>query len=326
MSDTTRNHLKITHIQHLLSLGKTYAEIADAESLRLTKELGVPVNISRSTIAGVVRDLRAGVIQAAPTYIYGWEDPTNEALPVFLGHPHTSGDILILNDLHLPYTDRRLLQAAVTLASQYYGIKQVALVGDTFNGESSSKHPKVLPPVTHDRELADAATIFDYLAGVFEAVYVLPGNHDLWFVKRVDGSMSFSTFVQAAVRSQAALERLIVSDYDRLTVHTGGAVWTIPHQVEYSPNLLVVADRLAQKFQTNIITTHQHHSALGMDRFRRYVIIDSGGLFDASMMSYLQLRTTTRPTPQNGFVLLVDGQGKLRTPGNMTEWEKGYAY
>ena len=101
-------------------------------------------------------------------------------------------------------------------------------------------------------------------------------------------------------------------------------MWRATHQLNYSRLKGRVGDDLAQKFQCNIITHHQHHTGKIMDRYGRYVIIDNGGLHASEMMAYVGLRDSTIPVMTKGFTVIQGGVGELVTPypafTDMSRW------
>jgi len=101
-----------------------------------------------------------------------------------------------------------------------------------------------------------------------------------------------------------------------------GNDWRITHGSEYSVNQLTVADMLAQKYQQNIISHHEHHLAMGWDRYKRYVLVNNGGLFEQSDMPYVVLDDNKRPRMQNGFTVLSWGYPTVYGPEPFTNWAR----
>jgi len=85
-------------------------------------------------------------------------------------------------------------------------------------------------------------------------------------------------------------------------------------------NQLVVADQLAQKYQMHIIQHHEHHCAMGWDRYGRYVVVNNGGLFRPDVMAYAVMDDSKSPAMKRGFTLLRGGTPYLFSDEPFTDW------
>jgi len=257
--------------------------------------------------------------QWASTYRYGVQPNDENAVPIFNGRLVLEGDYLVLNDLHIPAIDPPWLERAVEVA-KYLGIKKCLIAGDFFNGDGVSRHPKKKSPYPFSKEVEMGRECLAWLAQSFDIV-LEPGNHDDWFIFNNGGQIEFTDAAKMLVDSDAVRKRFRVTNYDRVTVINAGESWTVPHQSSYSKDTLKVDSLLAQKYQTNMIIPHQHISGKGPDLFNRYVVIDSGGMFNPYRFGYVQLKTSTRREMNQGFVTLLDGWAELWTPDpRMTPW------
>lgn len=115
--------------------------------------------------------------------------------------------------------------------------------------------------------------------------------------------------------------RLIVSEWGHLVIsNPHGADWRVTHGREYSVNAGVVGSRYAQRFQQNIISHHEHHLALTLDRYGRYVVVANGMLADPNEMMYAQLDDGSNPTMKRGFTLYRNGYVTLFGE-HITDWD-----
>lgn len=322
-----RHQLDMDFVIPALLRGDTCSSIAKRESQRL----GIP--ITKNTIIGVKRDLKNQKMRvakspapSAKTFIYGQEE-NNGGLPLYIGHLEVElSKAVVINDLHLPYMDYDFA-ARVGDVVKYYGIRDVVVAGDVFHGEQKSpwrrKSGSAWKTTTLRHDINQADAYFTYLAGCgVQTFYMYPGNHDAWLTDDWYGDLAFADLI-SMMHNDEIRKRTIVTPYDRMTVWHDGHKWVIPHQAAYSVYNLAVGNDLAQKFQANIITTHQHTSAQGWDRYNRYVVIDSGGLHHPDLTPYLRLKTTKYPEPKQGFVSFVDGAVDLWTPDTRTtNWSK----
>ncbi len=100
-------------------------------------------------------------------------------------------------------------------------------------------------------------------------------------------------------------------------------LWRATHQANYSRVTGSVAETLAEKYQCNIITHHEHRVGILRSKWGRYTLVSNGGLHDYKSMWYVNKFDTTSPTMQNSFVILQDGVAHLLTPYiDMTDWSR----
>jgi predicted phosphodiesterase len=82
--------------------------------------------------------------------------------------------ILVLSDLHVPFTDEDKLQKAIDL---HRSADAVVLSGDVLDMYSCSKWRK-RKYVPHELEIDAAVRLFEYLSSIFPIIFAFPGNHD----------------------------------------------------------------------------------------------------------------------------------------------------
>ena len=324
MTKVIRHKIKHDTVARLLR-GETYSTIANS----LTDTFGFPV--SRGAIAGIARDVKAGklelgVVQTPPvlrqplTYRYGIEEP-NGGLPVFDGHPEIEVDrLLVIADLHAPYSNYKFIEKLPRIIRRHK-IKHVLIAGDMIDGDSRH-HKSRVRRANMSEQFKAARDIIGYLlndCGIDE-IFMLPGNHDEWLAYDVYGEINVDDTLRLMI-PDGLQDRVTPFLYDRVKVISGGEVWTIPHQAAASVDPLKVGRELALKFETNMITPHQHLSALGFDKYNRYMVMSVGGLHNEKMMDYVQLNTTTMYNMNVGVAVLEDGRGILITPdARQTNW------
>lgn len=295
-------------------------------------------NMTRNQVAGYVfryrRDLEQP--QAAPpltlvrksaqlpqieTYVYTG-DVKHVAVPVYTGEWYfDEEETVITGDLHSVKTSLSFLERMVLFAKRHLKPNPTLyLVGDVADGDKDSKHAKHVPPIPRAMELDILQQTIDYLLTVFGRIRITPGNHlRNRLVELLEGDLSMNQLKRLFTNHP---DRVEISPYDVVFITSGGHKWAATHQYQYSRSKLVTANKLAQKYQCNIITFHQHHTAIGRDEYNRYTIIDCGGMHQPDMMSYAKLVPNTMPNMNNGFVYLRNGVGNLLTPyDTMTSWD-----
>ncbi len=277
-------------------------------------ELGVKYNVSPNVIKGRVRtaSVRARTGQRV--------EPKPELFKVDIGKPLSlTGDFIIVGDVHVPTTDYEFVALPAAVGKKQLRHPRLIIGGDLFNMDVFSKYPALTTrPTWKDERLAAKQLINEWLE-VFEHIYILVGNHERRTAKFTHESLTSTDLVEMAVSD---LERVTISNYGWCTVQTEKEPWRITHQEDYSKNQLNVAGELALKYQSNIISFHQHHLALGYDKYKHYIAIDGGGLFDDKQMAYVQLDDSTKANMQKGFVMLKDGYPYLFGDERLTDYSR----
>lgn len=255
---------------------------------------------------------------SVPTYVYVGEKH-EAAVPSYTGHLQLEGDCLIINDVHIPATDWEFADLAVQIAEQHLPEPRTLIIaGDLINGDALSRWDDLVLCTPLYQELDYAEAFLNKLSDYFDTIYFIRGNHEDRLLKSLRGQLHADQFR----RMIADNARVQFSMYSYLTVVSGGVAYRVTHQVNYSQNALTVAKKLAGKFSSNIISAHQHHSAVGRDPSNSFTVIDSGGLHNSDLMAYVKLDDSTAPVMTQGFVLLKNGVATLFTPPayNQLDW------
>ncbi len=304
--------------------GKTSREIAAAlgctpsavrgQSSRYAAELRKQSDSPKPAVSRVPLETRQLVpFPEIQTYVYtGTINPV--AVPVFTGEWRLNlSELAIIGDLHAVATNRAIVeQMCLESSLRMRGERNLLIAGDALNGDKDSKHAKHVPPIPRAQELRFMRELFDYLFGYFDRIWVTPGNHIRnRLIELLEGDLDTDQIKSLLTTKPNRLE---YSPYDVVHVQSGGVDWTITHQYQYSRRKLVIANQLAQKYQTNICTFHQHHTAQGMDDYGRYVCIDCGGGHEDEMFSYARLVPNTMPRMNRAWVFLRAGTAHLITP------------
>lgn len=252
------------------------------------------------------------------SYIYTGETAT-APVPRFTGWLKLEGDFMVINDVHIPATNWAFADRMLAVAAEYLPRpRRLIICGDLINADALSRWDDLVLCTPLADELDYARQFLSHLAGTFDEIFVTRGNHENRLLTSMQGQLHAPQFWRMFTDNR----RIHFSMYAYLEVESGGLRWRITHQRNYSKIPLSVARRLAEKHRTNIICTHQHHSAQGRDPSNTFALIDSGGLHDSELMAYVQLDDSVAPRMANGFVLLKGGIGTLFTPDEyaMTDW------
>jgi hypothetical protein len=244
------------------------------------------------------------------------DQPPSEFGCIKLGTPYDlSGDFVVVGDVHVPATDWQFSRM-VGMVADKLGIYRLIIAGDVLNFDFASTYRIIVPPTTW-REERDAARILiaDWLE-TFTEIYILQGNHDRRWTNWAAGELD-ETDIWGMINSSSKIK---VSKYGWLTVNSGGIPWRITHPQNYSVNQLTLASELANKYQANIISHHQHHLGVGWDKYKRFVIVDNGSLVDTDKLAYAHLDDNRCAGMAQGFTVLRNGCPTLYGRYPFTDW------
>lgn len=291
------------------------------------KEAAEALGVNRHTLRGRMSEARRkgamSDVELPKIVPFTGESALPNTLSEYTAHLRLAFDsVMIAGDLHAPTFNRSLTARMCEMAARHLrGHKTLLLVGDSWNGDRDSVHAPHGGEMSRSGEFAVVKTVLRHLLGTFDDIYMTPGNHlRKRYLATLGADVTMAEVVRVITQGDDD-KRVHLSPYDLMEVTSGGARWVCTHQYQYSKLKLRVADELALKYQANIITFHQHHTAMGRDRFDRYTIVDCGGLHEAAQMGYIGLVPSTRNVPNAGFVFLRDGTAHLMTPyATMTDW------
>lgn len=226
-------------------------------------------------------------------------------------------DFIVIGDVQLPTTDYDFAMLPAMIAKKYLRkSRKLLIAGDFYNMDAWSKYPNLIPTPSWEQERESARNLLAIYAQTFDEMWMLCGNHEHRILKQLDGQYDINDVLAASLPSGKVKATVL----DRCRVNTSNGVYTIVHGSNYSKKSLNNADELAQKYQTHIISHHEHHLAIGLDRFDRYFIVNNGGLFDQKKMSYVQLGTNTCANMSQGFTMVREGYPYIF--GKFTDWSK----
>lgn len=234
-----------------------------------------------------------------------------------------ANELIVTGDWHVPTSNWEYLETMCEFAGRHMrkGARRLALVGDLFNFDAISSYDHVAPSVSVNHELNAAEAILDYVMDVFDEVYFTMGNHDQRLTKLMAGTFGVERLTRLFVKHIDS-GRFKATDLRQMETVSGGKHWRLTHQRNYSRNKGIVAAQLCLKYQTNIISHHEHHTGLGRDVFNRYTWVNNGMMGDYEKMSYVMDADSISPVMCTGFTFLRNGTANLLTPyPTMTDWD-----
>jgi hypothetical protein len=146
----------------------------------------------------------------------------------------------------------------------------------------------------------------------------MSGNHDRRVSRKTDGEMDIHDLAELLSVNIKKIEASILG-YGSLD--SNNIQYRITHTRQYSINRLTVASELAAKYQSNVISFHEHHLAQGWDKYHRYVIVNGGSLVLQSSLPYCSLDDNKMPNFCTGFVMVKNGAPYLFGKTPFTDWD-----
>jgi hypothetical protein len=235
-----------------------------------------------------------------------------------LGAPwELDGDVIIAGDVHANTINREFMHRPLQVAELYLEKpRRFILAGDFLNANAFGGYEATYPEPSFGKELRAAREFINMYLEVFDEIWVLVGNHDL----RVTRKTNTAIMPEDLLRMISHDERVKVSHWGYALLNTERGVYRITHGSEYSVNQLVVAEQLALKNGQNVVSWHEHHTAIGLDRFKKHILVNGGGLFDQGSMAYTQIEDNKKPRMANGFVMIRRGYPYLFSD-RFTDWQ-----
>lgn len=280
--------------------GRSYDEIAQAHGL--SKD-SVRSRVSRYnrlqneivSLRSENQQLREQLAAKADDDVFGHD----------LGKPwRLDGDWVIAGDIHLNTINTEFMRRPMDIAMQYLKPpRRFMIAGDFLNVDGFSGYENVYPLPSFAKELKAARVFLDMYLKVFDEIWVFVGNHDLRITKKTGTAI----MPEDLMRMISHDTRIKVSHWGHAVIDTPKGEYRVSHGSDYSIQQLNVADQMAQKYNQHIILWHEHHNAIGLDKFKKHIVINGGGLFDQTAMAYTQIEDNKRPNMANGFVMLKSG-------------------
>jgi hypothetical protein len=272
--------------------GKTFAQVGEAYGL------------SKGQVAGV---------------IYRWRKRVYERDPLPITPLALEGDAIICGDVHVPCTDWAWAGRVVQVGAKL-GIRRLIIGGDFFNMDAFSVFSHILPPASWAEERDAARALLGDWLGWFDDIVVLMGNHDRRMEKWAGGNLDEADIFGMVLSNPA---RVKVSQFGWCTLISNGTPWRITHPRSYGRNQLTVASDLANKFQTNVISFHEHHLSVGWDVYKRWVVVNGGTLVDPAKLAYVQLDDSRAAGMIQGFCAVKRGCVQVFGDEPFSDWACG---
>jgi hypothetical protein len=228
-------------------------------------------------------------------------------------------DALVAGDFHVPFTDYDFATMLAMVAEKNLRYpRKLIIAGDMFNFDTYSTYDKLcVMPTLSDEKLA-GQHLFELYLDIFQEIIFLMGNHERRLQKWLKGEFDASDIGKMLSTSG----KVKTTNYGWITMRNSTGDWRITHSKCYSANQLTAASDLANKFQMNIITNHDHHLAMGWDKYKRYVLINNGCLVDDTKIPYVNMDDNRMANMTQGFTMFKNGHPTVFGREPFTDWNK----
>jgi len=222
----------------------------------------------------------------------------------------------------MPTGDWPMIELKIKFGEKHLpkGNRRSACVGDLVNFDVLSQYDHLIKPFSVEDELSYAEGLLEYMFAVYDTIYMELGNHDHRFLKQLGGDFG-TTRLGRMFSRQIDTGRLVFTRKSQMVVISAGQLWRLTHQRAYSRNKGIVANKLAQKHLSNMVTHHEHHVNISRDEWNRWTTINNGALVDYEKLPYVMLADSPAPVMCSGFTYIHNGTGHLLTPyPTLTDW------
>lgn len=253
----------------------------------------------------------------------GGAPATSKPFEIDYGKPlQLKGDAVVVGDVHVPFTDYDFCQN-VNAIGKRFGVRRLIIAGDLFNMDAFSRYDTVVKLPTWAEERDACRVLFREWFEYFTEIVFIMGNHDRRLQKWTMGAFDERDLIGMVMFDDDLVQhgdKITASNFGWCTLDTPNGMWRITHPRNYSINQLTVADVLAQKYQMHICSHHEHHAAIGMDRYKRYITVNNGGLFDDRKMAYVHLDDSKSAGMAKAFTVIKGGFPYMFSD-NFTDWD-----
>lgn len=223
--------------------------------------------------------------------------------------------VLVCSDLHVPYHSADMIDRLCKVASRE-DVTTLCIAGDLFDFDAISAWPSVYPSVSLDEELTAVGIVLETLGDVFSTIYVLMGNHDQRFMRRLQSYMRLEDLI-AVARHRAhdyrasSSAKFCATDCQYMDFVFAHTTWRVGHFSKVSRKQGEVARQLANKYRMNVAGGHDHMQGFASSDDGKFMGVSIGCMVDMrngrSPFWYAESKLHDMPAMQQGFLLLREG-------------------
>lgn len=225
--------------------------------------------------------------------------------PLYVRSQHA----LIMTDLHVPYHNAGFLDRALH-TGRMFNCEDVFILGDLFNNDSVSRHPRNTPMTSLRDDMEAAANVLLSIASVdnVKRIIINSGNHDEWLARSADAQFDLRSFIYGALGGRELDCELLVTERDYVYVNDD---WVFGHLSSYSKRPGEAARKIAEKYNKNVAVGHDHIQGFTTTSDGKYLAASIGCMVQADQEGtsfwYKERRLNAFPETVNGFMVLDRG-------------------
>jgi len=223
--------------------------------------------------------------------------------------------VMIIGDCEIPDHDVEMFEHVVS-AARHFKIDTLIINGDFVSNDAFSKWARVHAYRLMFRDQVDltALTLRVFLQ-TFKHIIYLPGNHERWLPKAVDGEITMKDIL-------GEIPGLEISDYPYLYLTSAGQEIFVCHQREYRRIPLSAPITICQSRHIHCWCGHTHRQCFGWDPSGKYWLIEGGHCRSEPHTLYKRMEVTGHPKWNSGFGMIIDGFPYLIDRNNLDFWLK----
>jgi hypothetical protein len=223
------------------------------------------------------------------------------------------GDWLVISDTHCPYVDWGLWEKLL-LRRDELGIRKLLIGGDLLNCSAFSPFKSLFGKISWETEKAVAQEFLQACIENFDEVRVLTANHELWFLKKLEGQAEWSDLwdIITGPFDDAERKKMHFSAYPYCDIN---GLWRCVHPGTYRKIPLSLSRELSWIEGRNIIMFHGHMMAWGYAPNGKTEICDCGLFANPEQFQYKSMRVTAHGKWNRGFVAIKDNRLMLYPQG-----------
>jgi UDP-2,3-diacylglucosamine pyrophosphatase LpxH len=227
---------------------------------------------------------------------------------------------IVLSDIHIPFHSRqwtgKAFKEGYRIKKRYPDKKVIlAIAGDLLDLVMFGSYGHNDADASAKQSIKEGGLFLEAALGIFDEIYICPGNHDIRFVKALKGKLGFGSLMRlmmAEMGSQGLSERIHVTSRNYILLNED---WAACHPMGYSRIATTVPRKLAARHRRNVICGHTHHApSHAPTECGQYIGVENGCLQDKSKVGYLR-NMTNFPEHQFGYTILgkcADGKTRFK--------------
>ncbi len=208
---------------------------------------------------------------------------------------------LIISDTHAPYQNKRLLLAAFKKA-KYFQCKQMIHAGDLIDAASYNSQARNEVVSSFETDISHARSILYTARTHFDKVYILPGNHDMYPMKKL--KISFADLIHTILDNKY-IDQFITTEYDYVYYSDFAMIGHLSSGYDPVPGR--VAADIADKYNLHALVGHDHLFGAMRGKSAKWGI-SIGGMFMLNRFWYQARAFNTFPHNACGFAIIKDGR------------------